>query len=325
MTGPDPNGSGLTNPWNNRVGFGLGTGFSDTCPKSNPIIIKLLKCPKYIYIYLLQTLNLINLSLSSSLLSLHCPSSFLLSLSPPLKLKLSLSSTHPHSHSLSLPLATPFKPSLHFVVKANSPLTLTLILIVFWLISIHLPACYHPTTQLTQTTTATTKPRKQDPRKKIIHWQIIPRPCHRQAKFDGFFCVLLVGFLDLLILFMGLQFLGFVRFFVQLGLLDLGICLDGKKMLWLFLFIFGFITCILCYFGFVLIFVFMIFGRGLTAPGGGGFRHKETCPEPDQLSFLTDGSTCKPGWSCDHLNLQKIAYIHLPKKIICWTNLLSPP
>ena len=67
----------------------------------------------------------------------------------------------------------------------------------------------------------------------------------------GFFCVFLVGFSDLLILFMGLQFLGFVRFFVQLGLLDLGICLDGKKMLWLFLFIFGFITCILCYFGFV--------------------------------------------------------------------------
>ena len=97
------------------------------------------------------------------------------------------SSTHPHSHSLSLPLATPLKPSLHFVVKANSPLTLTLILIVFWLISIHLPTWYHPTTQLTQTTTATTKPRKQDPRKKIIHRQIISSPCRRQAKFDGFF------------------------------------------------------------------------------------------------------------------------------------------
>ena len=67
--------------------------------------------------------------------------------------------------------------------------------------------------------------------KKIIHRQIIPSPCRRQAKFDGFFCVLLVGFSNLLILFMGLQFLGFVRFFVQLGLLDLSICLDGKKML----------------------------------------------------------------------------------------------
>ena len=41
----------------------------------------------------------------------------------------------------------------------------------------------------------------------------------------GFFGVLLLGFSDLLILF-----LGFVGFFVQIGLLDLGIRLDGKKI-----------------------------------------------------------------------------------------------
>ena len=41
----------------------------------------------------------------------------------------------------------------------------------------------------------------------------------------GFLVVLLLGYLDLLILF-----LGFVGFFVQIGLLDLGIRLDGKKI-----------------------------------------------------------------------------------------------
>ena len=41
----------------------------------------------------------------------------------------------------------------------------------------------------------------------------------------GFLGVLLLGYLDLLILF-----LGFVGFFVQIGLLDLGICLDSKKI-----------------------------------------------------------------------------------------------
>ena len=46
----------------------------------------------------------------------------------------------------------------------------------------------------------------------------------------GFFGVLLLEFSDLLILF-----LGFVGFFVQINLLDIGICLDAKK-----------ITCIFC-------------------------------------------------------------------------------
>ena len=41
----------------------------------------------------------------------------------------------------------------------------------------------------------------------------------------GFLGVLLLGFSDLLILF-----LGFVGFFVQIGLLDLGIRLDSKKI-----------------------------------------------------------------------------------------------
>ena len=41
----------------------------------------------------------------------------------------------------------------------------------------------------------------------------------------GFLGVLLLGFSDLLILF-----LGFVGFFVQIGLLDLGIHLDSKKI-----------------------------------------------------------------------------------------------
>ena len=44
----------------------------------------------------------------------------------------------------------------------------------------------------------------------------------------GFLGVLLLGFSDLLILF-----LGFVEFFVQIGLLDLGIRLDSKKIEWL--------------------------------------------------------------------------------------------
>ena len=44
----------------------------------------------------------------------------------------------------------------------------------------------------------------------------------------GFLGVLLLGFSDLLILF-----LGFVEFFVQIGLLDLGIHLDSKKIEWL--------------------------------------------------------------------------------------------
>ena len=46
------------------------------------------------------------------------------------------------------------------------------------------------------------------------------------------------------------KFLGFVGFFVQISLLDLGIHLDGKKIakkiLWLFLLIFGFIRCMFC-------------------------------------------------------------------------------
>ena len=44
-------------------------------------------------------------------------------------------------------------------------------------------------------------------------------------------CVLLVGFSDLLILFLGLQnFWDLLDFFVQISLLDLGIHLDGKKI-----------------------------------------------------------------------------------------------
>ena len=40
------------------------------------------------------------------------------------------------------------------------------------------------------------------------------------------------------------KFLGFVGFLVWIGLLDLGIRLDGKKILSFFNFIFGFVTCI---------------------------------------------------------------------------------
>ena len=33
-----------------------------------------------------------------------------------------------------------------------------------------------------------------------------------------------------------------------------------------------------------------------------------------KIFLSTSGSTCKPGWSQDHLDLQKMAYIHLAKK-----------
>ena len=46
-----------------------------------------------------------------------------------------------------------------------------------------------------------------------------------EANLLGFLSVLLLGFSDLLILF-----LGFVGFFIQIGLLDLGIHLDSKKI-----------------------------------------------------------------------------------------------
>ena len=46
-----------------------------------------------------------------------------------------------------------------------------------------------------------------------------------------FFGVSLLRFSYLLSLFLGLQkFLGFVGFIVQIGLLDLGLCLDVKKI-----------------------------------------------------------------------------------------------
>ena len=46
--------------------------------------------------------------------------------------------------------------------------------------------------------------------------------CVCEPNLLGFFGVLLLGFSDLLILFLG--------FVVQIGLLDLGIRLDGKKI-----------------------------------------------------------------------------------------------
>ena len=33
-----------------------------------------------------------------------------------------------------------------------------------------------------------------------------------------------------------------------------------------------------------------------------------------KIFLSTGGSTCKPRWSQDHLDLQKMAYIHLPPK-----------
>ena len=51
------------------------------------------------------------------------------------------------------------------------------------------------------------------------------------SQICSFFYVLLVGSLDLLIFLLGLQnFFGFVGFLVWIGLLDLGIHLDGKKI-----------------------------------------------------------------------------------------------
>ena len=64
----------------------------------------------------------------------------------------------------------------------------------------------------------------------------------------GFLGVLLLGFLDFLILF-----LGFVGFFVQIGLLDLGIRLDSKKIT---------LYSAICDSMFVQIFGFVILGQG---------------------------------------------------------------
>ena len=64
----------------------------------------------------------------------------------------------------------------------------------------------------------------------------------------GFLGVLLLGFSDLLILF-----LGFVGFFIQIGLLDLGIHLDSKKIT---------LYSTICDSRFVQIFGFVILGRG---------------------------------------------------------------
>ena len=70
----------------------------------------------------------------------------------------------------------------------------------------------------------------------------------------GFLGVLLLGFSDLLILF-----LGFVGFFVQIGLLDLGICLDSKKIT---------LYSAICDSRFVQIFRFVILGWGPRGRSG---------------------------------------------------------
>ena len=70
----------------------------------------------------------------------------------------------------------------------------------------------------------------------------------------GFLGVLLLGFSDLLILF-----LGFVGFFIQIGLLDLGIHLDSKKIT---------LYSTICDSRFVQIFGFVILGQGSWGPAG---------------------------------------------------------
>ena len=190
--------------------------------------------------------------------------------------------------------------------------------------------------QLTQATTATIKPKKQDPRKSlptsqatIKRWSTSPTSWNSHqslkspqppwttphplqthnrlglvfffflfvflwAKFRfGFFFFFFLCFVGGIFKFANFifgfaKFLGFVGFFVQIGLLDLGIYLDGKKiakkMLWLFLFSFGFVTWIFCdlWFWVCTDFYFCDFGLELVGPNGASLgatkkKKKKTC------------------------------------------------
>ena len=44
------------------------------------------------------------------------------------------------------------------------------------------------------------------------------------------------------------------------------------------------------------------------------YKMNDQCVSKEHILTGSGGSTCKPGWSQDHLNLQKNVYIHLPKK-----------
>ena len=95
----------------------------------------------------------------------------------------------------------------------------------------------------------------------------------------GFLGVLLLGFSDLLILF-----LGFVGFFVQIGLLDLGIHLDSKKIT---------LYSAICDSRFVQIFGFVILGWGPR--GRFGPREKIRLISEPGPGCESDSSMKKPG------------------------------